>query len=244
MKASPADQSELLRLQEIDNGLARLDHAEANLPQNGELKALAPELKEARAQHVARTGELEDARAELKRAESDVEVVEARIARDTARVQQTASVKDIQGLEAELASLRKRRGDLEEIELNVMERIEELEAALAQAEARRAELQGQAGLLEDARQTELTGIEAKRRALAADRVTIANTVPADLLGLYEKQRARYGIGAALLQRGVSLGSNTALNPTDLDAIRKAAPDDVVLCPESSCILIRDEESGL
>ena len=98
--------------------------------------------------------------------------------------------------------------------------------------------------LETARGEELAKLDAQRKALATDRATIAGTIPADLIELYEKQRARYGIGAALLVRGVSMGSNVKLNESDLSVIRRAAPDDVVLCPDSGAILIRNEESGL
>lgn len=244
MKATPAEQNELLRLQSIDTSLQRLDHAAKNLPQDVERAALAPQLAAVRAKHAARTGELEDARTELRRVESDVEVVEARIDRDDARLQQTSSVKDIQGLEAELASLRTRRSDLEEIELTVMERIEEIEAGLADVDEERQTLSAQSEALESARSNELKSLDARRTALGDDRETVLGGIPDDLVALYEKQRARYGTGAALLQRGVSLGSNTALNANDLDIIRRAAPDDVLLCPESSCILIRNEESGL
>ena len=65
-------------------------------------------------------------------------------------------------------------------------------------------------------------------------------IPADLVELYEKQRARYGIGAAAAaSRGVSMGSNVKLTESDLAVIRRAAPDDVVLCPDSGAILVRE-----
>jgi predicted nucleic acid-binding Zn-ribbon protein len=41
-----------------------------------------------------------------------------------------------------------------------------------------------------------------------------------------------------------MGSNMRLNESDLSVISRAAPDDVVLCPDSGAILIRNEESGL
>lgn len=244
MKASPTDQNELLRLQAADTRLAQLDHAAKTLPQIAELAALQPEVEAKRARWIAATGELEDARTELKRVESDVAVVEARIARDTERMQNTASVKDVQALEAELTSLAKRQGDLEEIELTVMERVEELEKGLAAVEAERAELTARVQTLESARAAEAGTITTQRESFARDRATIASALPADLVELYERQRARYGLGAALLLRGVSMGSNVKLTESDLAEIRRAAPDDVVLCPDSSAILIRTEESGL
>ncbi|MFF1634922.1 zinc ribbon domain-containing protein [Leifsonia sp. NPDC058248] len=244
MKASPTDQNELLRLQTADTRLTQLDHAGRNLPQTAERAALQPEVDALSARWIARTGDLEDARAELKRVESDVEIVEARMARDTARAQQTSSIKDVQALESELAALRKRRDDLEEIELTVMERVEEYEGTLAAVEAERADLGGRVHALEAARGEELAKLDAQRSALAKDRAAIVSTIPADLIELYEKQRARYGLGAALLVRGVSMGSNVKLTESDLAVIRRAAPDEVVLCPDSGAILIRNEESGL
>jgi predicted nucleic acid-binding Zn-ribbon protein len=244
VKASPADQNELLRLQAADTRLTQLQHAEANLPQTAELAALTPDVDAIRSRWIARTGELEDARTELKRAESDVEVVEARIERDSGRLQHTSSVKDVQALETELTALRKRRSDLEEIELTVMERIEELEAVVNDIDEERSVLAARVEALESARADEKGKLDAQREALAKDRAAIAGAIPTELVELYEKQRARYGIGAALLVRGVSMGSNVKLTESDLAVIRRAAPDDVVLCPDSSAILIRNEESGL
>ncbi|WP_223690789.1 zinc ribbon domain-containing protein [Leifsonia poae] len=244
MKASPTDQIELIRLQSADTRLAQLDHTAKNLPQTVELAALQPEIDALRARWIARTGELEDARTELKRVESDVHLVETRMERDAARLQQTSSIKDVQALEGELASLSKRRDDLEEIELTVMERVEELEGLLGTIESEQAELATRVHALEEARGGELAKVDAQRKALATDRATIVGTLPADLVELYEKQRARYGLGAALLVRGVSMGSNVKLTESDLAVIRRAAPDDVLLCPDSSAILVRTEESGL
>ena len=244
MKASPTDQNELLRLQTADTRLTQLDHAAKTLPQLAQLAALQPEVDALRTRWIARTGELEDSRAELKRVESDVAVVEARMERDSGRLQHTSSTKDVQALEAELTALGKRRDDLEEIELTVMERVEEQESALAAVEAERAELDGRVQALEAAKAEELAKLDAQRTALAKDRAAIVSGIPADLIELYEKQRARYGIGAALLVRGVSMGRNVKLTESDLSVIRRAADDEVVLCPDSGAILIRNEESGL
>jgi len=244
VKATPDEQKELLRLQAVDTRLSQLAHTLKSLPQHRALSELAPSVDAVRQRHTAKVGELEDARTELSRAESDVTVVEARMARDAARLQQTSSVKDIQALEAEVDALRKRRSDLEDIELAVMERIEGLEAELAAITRERDELAAQVTTLESAKGEEQGVLEKQSAAATADRDAIASAIPDDLIALYERQRARYGIGAALLVRGVSMGSNVKLTESDLQTIRVAAPDDVVICPDSGAILIRNEESGL
>ena len=111
-------------------------------------------------------------------------------------------------------------------------------------EAERAELGARVEALEAQRDEEAGRLEVQRKDLATDRATIAGTLPTDLVELYERQRSRYGIGAAALVRGVSMGSNVKLTESDLSDIRRAAADDVVLCPDSGAILVRGEDSGL
>lgn len=242
VKADPRDQRELLRVQELDNAIAQATRSIANPPQAKQLAELEPQAAEIRGRRLSVTGELEDARAELSRLESDVEIVEARMTRDSERVQHTASVKDVAALEAELQSLRKRRGDLEDIELAIMERIEALEIQLAGIDAEGADIEGKVAQLEAERTAEIETLERKRTDASADRTAIASGLPADLVALYEKQRDRYGVGAARLVGGVSLASNMKLSPSDLAEVRSAADDEVVLCPDSGAILIRDENS--
>jgi predicted nucleic acid-binding Zn-ribbon protein len=224
--------------------LQQLEHRSRNLPQRAERSALEPRLVAAKQTGAARAGELEDARSELSRVESDVKVVETRMARDTDRLQQSSSLKDVQGLEQELASLAKRRDDLEEIELTVMERIEGIEADLRAANSAIDELTAEAESLDAAIRDDDAVIQSEIAALHADRATIAGSLPDELVALYEKQRARYGVGAAALVRGVSMGSNVKLTESDLAVIRRAAADEIILCPDSGAILIRGEDSGL
>jgi predicted nucleic acid-binding Zn-ribbon protein len=190
------------------------------------------------------TGAWEDAQAELKRTEADVAVVEARIARDSERLQASSSVKDVAALEQELTALAKRKSDLEDIELAVMETNEERENALADTRGRLADLDDRIAEATTARDAALAGLDDERQHAAANRATIAEKVPAELLALYEKQRARYGVGASMLQGGVSLASGVALNSSDMAVVRAAAPDDVLLCPDSNAVLVRTGESGL
>lgn len=244
MKATPSDQDQLLRLQTADTRLAQLGHTIDTLPQLAARAALEPEVNAKRTRWMTVTGVLEDTRTEVSRIESDLKVVENRIARDTERLTATASPKDVQALEIELAALSRRHMELEDAELGAMERLVELETEQAEAEAERAELAARVDALEVDLDAERQKVQTERDALLRDRAVIAESIPVELLALYEKQRARYGIGAALLHHGVSLGSHVTLTESDLSEIRRAAPDDVVLCPDSGAILIRNSESGL
>lgn len=244
MKARPEDQLALLTLQERDNHITQLTHARKNIAEQAELAEVTASLREFSQSLIAAQGVLEDAKIELSRIEDDVRVVDERIAKDKEREAGAASAKDLQALEAELSSLATRKSNLEDIELVVMQSIEDAELAVADVvverdavEARRASLAAAVAAREAEIDVQLASEQAARGELAA-------SLPSDLIELYERQRARYGIGAALLTRRVTGGSGVELTSTDLDAVRAAAPDDVVICPDSSCILVRTNESGL
>lgn len=244
MKAAPDQQRRLLTVQEIDTAIDRERAEAARREREATEDSLDREITKARHDHLELLGERDDRRTALSRIESDVAAVEAREARDTARLQTTSSLKDIHGLEAELAALAQRRDHLEDRQLEAMEEIEEADRVLTEAEQALGELESRHRVAEEERSRRAEEQRLHLEALTAERAGAVAGLPADLLGLYDKQRARYGIGAALLRHGVSLGSNTTLNPADMQEIRRAAPDEVILCPESSCILVRTDESGL
>ncbi|WIE76961.1 hypothetical protein [Curtobacterium sp. MCSS17_007] len=244
MKAAPEDQVVLLDLQRLDNDVTRLSHRITSLQKGDRLTELGASAASLRAELAAATGRVEDAERDLARLESDIASAQARIQRDTTMLQNVTNGKDAAGLQSEMDSLDRRVGDLETAELEVMEqldvhraRVGDIEAQLAQVDADRAALVGE-------RDAEIARVEADRQSAVASRAAVAAKVPADLLALYDRQRARYGFGASLLQGGVSTASGVTLTASDLQTIRQAAPDDVVLCPDSDAILVRTAESGL
>ena len=244
LKASPNDQAHLLELQALDTRIQQLDHRAKKLPQLAVIAGLESESTALRVETLSATGALEDAQRELGRIESDVAVVEARITRDTGRLQVSSSVKDVAGLESELAGLTRRQLELEEIELGVMERVETLEAASRGLRLKHDELHATITGVVAEKNESLGVLMSERSHASANRSTIAGKLPEDLLALYDRQRARYGQGASMLRGGMSEASGLELNEFDMAAIRAAASDDVLICPESSAILVRTGESGL
>ena len=244
VSAPPAVQARLLELQALDDELGRIAAHRRRLESSGELTAAIQERGALRRTAADERDVLEGLRTRLGRIESDVRVVEQRLERDRGRLATTSSAKDAQGLEQEVASLLRRRSALEDEELELMESVEEAEARAAAIATALSAADERVTALQTDRDDALAGLEAQQRTVAADRGTLVGELPADLVALYDRQRTRYGIGAALLRGGVSQGSNMALTGADLAAVRAAAPDAVVLDPESGCILVRTEQSGL
>lgn len=245
MKASPAEQEDLLHVQALDTRLQQLQHRLDRLPQKAVIADLTARDDELRRQRTAVLDDLDGARTELSRIESDVEVVEARIARDTDRLAQSSSVKDVAGLESELTALRKRLTDLEDIELAVMERVEEAEATLRDLDDQRAHIADEIAEAKAARDEAAGEIGDEREDALRQRAEIVARISEPLLALYERrQAAGGGVGAALIQARTCNGCTITLTGVDLDNIRRAAPDDVVECPECDRILIRTNASGI
>ncbi|MEY2849093.1 MAG: hypothetical protein RI885_1760 [Actinomycetota bacterium] len=244
LKASPDDQAHLLEVQAIDTKLRQLDHRAKTLPQLATLASIATETEQVRLVTLDVTGRLEDARAELARIESDVSLVETRITRDDARLQSSSSVKDVAGLESELTGLRRRRDELEEIELAVMERVEELEKEAAATSGASDDLRTRVTEVELERDAALAALASERSHAQANRQTIVAKLPVDLMALFDRQQARYGFGASLLRGGVSEASGVRMLENELARVRAAAPDDVLICPDSQAILVRTNESGI
>ena len=157
---------------------------------------------------------------------------------------------ELQGLDAKLKSLANRRRslendprskDLEDIELEVMERLDSLRARQAAQQGIVDDIQGSFGTIRAELDAELAEVEAEASGLRTRRAEFAAGLDAGLLAVYEKTLAKRGVGAARLFHGTSEASGMKLSPGDLAEIKAAAADDIVFCPDSGAILVRSEE---
>jgi hypothetical protein len=247
VKASPEAQLRLLQLADLDAELGRLEHRRKSLPEHAEVSSLEERdhaLRDEITTLEAREGDL---KREQAKADADVEQVRSRITRDRTRLDagQVSSPRELENLQSEIESLLRRQSDLEDVELDVMERLDAAQARLKEAGAERVSVAADLQTVTERRDAAVAEI-AGLAALAADRrAAVAAEEPADLLDLYERLRTQHGgVGAAALRRGQCQGCHLTLNAGDLSVIRAAAADDVVRCEECRRILVRTDESGL
>jgi predicted nucleic acid-binding Zn-ribbon protein len=238
VKASPEDQAKLLDLGHIDTELARTRKILATLPAIAAVKEAEAERLAAKEQLRLALEDVDGFRADVTRAESDVELVDQRIARDQERLQSTTSPKDAQGLEHELETLATRRSLLEDVQLDVMEKLETALEVLATATETVAGIESRLEASRAEVASETAAGEATIAELTDKREQLTTALPADLVALYERQRERYGHGVSELRGTVSSASGVQLTESDVHDIRQAADDDVVLCPDSNAILVR------
>ena len=238
--APPEDQRRLLDVQSLDTRAAQVAHQRRTLPVLAQVLDLQTRLADVDAARVASRTALRDLRRELAKADGDVGQVRSRVTRDQARLDSgTGSPKDLQALTSELTALARRQGELEEVELEVMERLEAHESALAELDAAAAVLQAQMVQAEGERDTAMGALDAESATLATERAATAEGLDVGLVALYEKLRGQLGgLGAAALRGRRCEGCRLELNPTHVQAIRQASPDAVVRCEECDRILIR------
>ncbi len=188
-----------------------------------------------------------DLTAEQKKADADVEQVKARRVRDQALIE-SGSVADPKALErmlGEVDSLNRRIGSLEDVEIDVMERLETAQSALDERTAELRRLDEEVATLLAARDRKAGDIQAQLASVADERKVTASGVPHDLVTLYEKLRTQKGgVGAAPLRARQCGGCRLTLDASILGEIARRPTDDVVRCEECDRILVRTGESGL
>ena len=247
VKASPEAQLRLLELADLDAELGRLEHRRRTLPEHDELSRLEQSDRALRDEISALEAREGDLRREQAKADADVEQVRTRINRDRARLDagQVSSPRELENLQSEIESLLRRQSDLEDVELDVMERLEATQGRLKEAGSERAAISTDIEAVTARRDVALADIGQLSGTAAQRRATVVAEEPADLVELYERLRTQHGgVGAAALRRGQCQGCHLTLNTVDLNAIRAAAADDVLRCEECRRILVRTDESGL
>lgn len=191
--------------------------------------------------------QVDDITAEQKRADADVEQVKARQLRDQSMVD-SGQIKDPKALErmlGELESLRRRITSLEDVELEVMERLEDAQVSLDRHVAELADVETERSTVQAAYEKTSADLQAQLAVVQDERRTSASGMPEDLMALYEKLRAQKGgVGAAALRRRECGGCRLTLNASDLGIIAKQPTDEVIRCEECNRILVRTGESGL
>jgi predicted nucleic acid-binding Zn-ribbon protein len=241
-KAAPAEQLKLLELQGLDAKLKSLSNRRRSLETDPRIEDLQSALSIATGELATAKMALHDAEMELKRAEADVEQVASRIERDETKLNSgTGLSKDLVALQKDIASLNKRRSDLEDVELEVMERLDSLRERLAAQQKIVDDIQGSFGAIRAELDEQLAEISAEETVVRGRRAEFAAGLDSGMLAVYEKTLARRGVGAARLFHGTSEGSGMQLSPGDLAEIKAAAEDDIVFCPDSGCILVRSAE---
>jgi len=240
MKATPAHQALLMQLQKLDTEIHQLNFKLKSLPEHEQITAIHSRLEHAAVELKVVETELEDVTIDLRRSEVDVEAVTMRMEKDEKRLNAgLGTPKELEQTQHELATLAKRKAELEDGELEIMMRHEGVKKRvdeLKSDEEGLKKLELELNIRIENATTELNVLIAKA---AEDRMKLAPQIDKALLDIYEKVReSQGGVGAAFLIGNKCDGCHLQINAVELERIKTLADDDVLRCEECRRILVR------
>ena len=230
----------LLALQDEDSAADVLAHRRATLPERAALADIEKDL----ARNTAQAAEAEVQRrtyeARLESLAAEVTEIVERAARmdERLRAGEVASFRDQEAVASEMGALDRRRHDLDDEQLILMESIEPLETELSRLADERAALEAQAERAREALHESERAIDAELKASLERRSKLVAGVPGPLVTEYERLRARLGgVAVARLVGGACSGCHLAISATELDRFRRRKSGAVIHCEQCGRILV-------
>ena len=240
MQAKLEDQHNVLAIAEIDLKIATINQKIKTLPETIHHKELTIQFETTRDLRIAAETELSDLSGEINRAENDVEQVAKRIEKDESRLNAgQGSPKELEQLQHELVSLGARRSELEEVELEVMLKADEIEARINDLKVKEADLISKVAEALAAKNSALTALDSELNFANKERAELVTQIDKSLIDLYEKIRSNGVVAAARIINGQCGGCNLAINSGDLTKILALPEEEVARCEECRCILVRN-----
>jgi uncharacterized protein len=237
MKASDAQQADLLGLATLDQDIARSKAAIKNLSSGAQFSELRAAQRELAAKLINARNALDTVELELKRSETDLSLVEQRIAKDLSRLNITTNSKDAQGIQSELESLNRRKSDLEDIELAILDEKDAAAAVFATVASDKAAIDDELSAGEARNEAEIMKLRSGLDLMTNDRAQQASRIPTELLELFEKKAAR-GVPAARLIGRECGACRISLGASAFNEVESLPHDEIATCPECQAILIR------
>jgi predicted nucleic acid-binding Zn-ribbon protein len=232
----------LLAVQEHDTRTDQLNHRIETLPVRSDLAQLVDDVR-------AVDDQLADAQRRRDELGRSQQRLEDEIASLTERANQAekqlysgavTNPRELQALQDDVASIRRRIGQLEDDELEIMELVEPVDAERTQLTGERERLDAEGARLRAALDEAESDLAAQLAAVQAQREAAAAEVPDELWPEYDKLRARFGgVGIARLVGSTCQGCHLALPAVEVDRIRKLPLDEAVHCEECGRLLVRD-----
>ncbi|MBW4780359.1 MULTISPECIES: zinc ribbon domain-containing protein [Nocardiaceae] len=245
MNVDPKVQASLLELAGVDTELSQIAHRRKTLPEQQEVDKLEAERITRKDAAVTVQISMDDLDRDIRKLEGEVDAVRQREARDKKMLESgTVAPKQMTELQHELGSLERRQSILEEELLEVMEQREASERDYEHAGAQLTQIEDEMVDAGRRRDDAVADLDVAEKRSAERREALISGMPADLLALYEKQRALTGRGAALLQARRCGACRIELDRNEIASIANKPADALVRCSECNAILVRTKESGI
>jgi hypothetical protein len=220
----------LINLQALDTRLAALEGDAARLPK--EIAAVHAAVEEARKQVEQTKARLDTARKDQRAKEKDLEVIQAKLVKNNARLYEVKTNKEYSAVLTESEEIKQEKARMEEEVLVLMEAQERLTGDIREAEARFKQREAEGRSQEAALREQLRGIETDLAAVRTERKEVAATLPASILADYDRiLRARAGLALVPVAKPSFCGAcRMNITPQRLQELRAQSS----LIPCESC----------
>jgi predicted nucleic acid-binding Zn-ribbon protein len=192
------------------------------------------EINEDLRSHQLNHEQLED---DKRKIDSDLSMVEKRIASDEQKLKSSASPKDIAGFQHEIEGLKNRKSLLEDSELSLLDKLEESEKRLTDLRNQKAEVEAELEQSKSELSQTLGLMRDENSKINQEISSIKSQLPSELIDAFERKLAK-GNAIGRIVRSACTACNMNLNSTAMAELSNVPADELANCPECAAIVIR------
>lgn len=237
MKVALEQLESLWSMQQLIIAQRRLVADAKELSSGEKLKPIVKRLQEINEDlrsHQLNHEQLED---DKRKIDSDLSMVEKRIASDEQKLKSSASPKDIAGFQHEIEGLKNRKSLLEDSELSLLDKLEESEKRLTGLRNQKAEVEAELEQSKSELSQTLGLMRDQNSKINQEISSIKSQLPSELIDAFERKLAK-GNAVGRIVRSACTACNMNLNSTAMAELSNVPADELATCPECAAIVIR------
>jgi len=216
------DLARLVDLQDLDNRIGAARHRRTVLPERAELAARRSELADLDAAIAAADAPLRELEGGQRRLEDEVASLRAKIAREDARLYDgsVTAAKELQAIQDEIGSLRRRVDTLEDQLLDVLVELEPLQGAAAERATGRTDLVAAVAAAEEGLSAAEVASDADLAGLEGERPGLLDAIGAEGVARYERLRPAFAPATVVRLVGARCeGCPSSMPAMEVDRLR-------------------------
>jgi predicted nucleic acid-binding Zn-ribbon protein len=223
--------ADLLDLQAVDLEIDRLLHERESLPELASYKETHGDLQAATQRMETAQSQMRDTNLAIDKTNGELEIAEGKVSREQMRLYAGGlSARDADYMRREVEMLVRKKGEMEEEVLELLERSDVRQAEVESSTAEVARLTEEKNALEAAITDAWRTIDARLAGKEERKASIFPLIDSDIVELYEDLRkAKGGVGVGRLADGVCGGCHLRITEAEEMDVRKSHPPRCIHC---------------